>query len=97
MNEKPLFIPLKTQFYEAFCDGTKTTEYRRAGNRWNEATCRIGRRVVISKGYGKQSRRSGVVAGFRVDRMDSDDWIECYGQPGDAACIDIRLDEPPQI
>lgn len=30
---KPLFIPLKSEFYEAFCNGTKDTEYRPYGQR----------------------------------------------------------------
>lgn len=90
---KPLFIPLKTQYFDAFLDGSKTVEYRRYGARWNERTCEVGRRVVISKGYGKQSRREGVVVGFERRRMDSRDWIDCYGEPGEAACIMVKLDE----
>lgn len=91
---KPLFIPLKAEYYAAFAQGSKSVEYRRYGSRWNERTCAVGRRVVISKGYGKQARRQGVVVGFERRRMDSADWLACYGEPGDAACIEIKLDEP---
>jgi hypothetical protein len=92
MPSESLFIPLKTQYYEEFVNGTKTIEYRQHGSRWNAKTCRIGRKVVISKGYGRQCRRTGVVTDFFVRHMDSPSWIECYGKPGEAACITIKLD-----
>lgn len=62
--EKPLFIPLKTVFFEQFEDGSKTHEYRKAGGRWNAKTCRVGRAVVLSKGYGKAHRLTGAVDSF---------------------------------
>lgn len=88
---KPLFIPLKTEYFEAFKAGTKTVEYRRAGKRWNDQTCAIGRPVVLSKGYGRQHRLSGTIVGFYTQWMASDDWIKCYGAPGLAACIGVAL------
>ena len=88
-DDKPLFIPLKTEYYEAFCDGSKTEEYRRYGARWNENTCRIGRRGTLSKGYGKHARCSGVIIGFEKREMDSKAWLDCYGEPGTAAVIQI--------
>lgn len=48
---KPLFIPLKTAYFEAFADGTKTVEYRAYGPRWNERICVPGRPATISHGY----------------------------------------------
>ncbi len=53
---RPLFIPLNTQYFEAFANGDKVSELRVYGKRWNENTCRVGREVVLSKGYGKQNR-----------------------------------------
>lgn len=88
---KPLFIPLKTEYFEAFRAGTKDTEYRWYGPRWNEKTCRRGRPVVLSKGYGKDHRIQGTITGFAMQFMDSTDWLACYGVPGVAACIQIRL------
>jgi hypothetical protein len=61
---KPLFIPLKTEFYEAFERGEKRSELRLYGPRWNERTCSPGRSVILSKGYGKQNRLQGVVTEF---------------------------------
>lgn len=86
-----LFIPLKTEYFEAFKAGTKTVEYRQYGPRWNEKTCRVGRPVVLSKGYGKHERLQGTVTEFRKRFMATPSWLDCYGVPGTAACIRIRL------
>lgn len=48
---KPLFIPLKREWFEAFERGEKTVEYRAFGPGWNSTTCRPGRAVVLSFGY----------------------------------------------
>jgi hypothetical protein len=65
MTEKPLFIPLRTQWFREFEAGTKDIEYRAYGPRWNERTCRIGREATISHGYsGKRLQRR--VTGFTV-------------------------------
>lgn len=92
MQEKPLFIPLKREFYEAFKAGVKVTEYRRFGPRWNAGTCWLGRPVVLSLGYGKKHRMTGRVEQFSTKVMDTPDWIKCYGKPDRAACIKIKLD-----
>ncbi len=62
---KPLFIPLKTEFYEAFKRGDKTEELRKYGPRWNEKTCVPGREVILSKGYGKKNRLIGRIWRFK--------------------------------
>ena len=96
MSDKPLFIPLKAEFYAAFECGEKTTEYRRRGPCWNAETCRIGRRVILSKGYGKKHRLGGVIVGFHYDAIPTNipGWFACYGlHAGDAACIKIKLDK----
>lgn len=77
MSDKPLFIPLKTEWYNKFLSGEKDTEYRPWGwvekngkgrwSPWNERTCKIGRDVVICKGYGKKDRILGKkVVGFEI-------------------------------
>lgn len=63
---KPLFIPLKTEYFKAFEDGSKNTEFRIYGPRWNEKICAVGRKVVLSKGYGKQSRIHGTISSFII-------------------------------
>lgn len=90
-QQGPLFVPLKTQYFEAFQAGTKSVEYRKYGPRWNEQTCRVGRRVVLSKGYGKAHRLTGVVTEFRKRFMATAAWLDCYGAPGTAACIRIEV------
>lgn len=61
---KPLFIPLKREWFEAFANGSKDTEYRPLIPRWDASVCFTGRPVTLSMGYGKQRRLSGVVAGW---------------------------------
>ena len=65
-EEKPIFIPLRREWFEKFARGEKTTEYRVYGPRWNETTCQVGRKVVLSLGYGKNHRLSGEITDFRV-------------------------------
>lgn len=91
--QKPLFIPLTGKFYDLFVGGSKDTEYRMYGPRWNERTCQVGRPVVLSRGYGKRYRTNGVIVGFqRRDPPDMKAWFECYGTiTGEAACIKIKL------
>lgn len=62
---KPLFIPLKTEYFVAFADGSKRDELRRYGRRWNEKTCKVGRDVILSKGYGKKNRMPGRIWKFK--------------------------------
>lgn len=91
-SEKPLFVPLKTEHFEAFERGDKDTEFRLYGPRWNERTCHVGRKVVLSHGYGKTKRLYGIVASFarRSAPTASEEWKNCFGlQEGDAACIRI--------
>lgn len=64
MTEKPLFIPLKTEWFEAFERGEKRSELRRYGPGWNERTCRPGRSVTLSCGYGKHRRMTATIAEF---------------------------------
>lgn len=97
MSDKPLFIPLKAEYYEAFEKGEKNTEYRPYGARWNERTCAPGRTVVLSYGYGKKRRLTGRVESFRKHTTPSElpGWTACYGDRSDtAACIGIALDTP---
>ena len=94
---KPLFIPLKTEYYEAFKDGSKTEELRLYGPRWNDNTCQPGREVTISKGYGKKNRMKGVIWRFKKQRGDlfgssyKSAIMAVYGTLDvDIACISIK-------
>lgn len=93
---KPLFIPLKREFFEAFCSGVKKIEFRKYGPRWNERTCKPGRGVILSLGYGKANRVRGCIVDFKAYKWPTRTaaWRKCYGEDyeGKAACITIRLD-----
>ncbi len=93
---KPLFIPLKGVYYDAFESGIKDTEYRMHGARWNVKTCPPGRRVVLSRGYGKRRRMTGVIlkSYASLEPTTSVDWLACYGAGGEAFCIKILTDRP---
>jgi hypothetical protein len=95
MSAKPLFIPLKTAYFEAFERGAKRQEFRPWGPRWNERTCSPGRRVVLSYGYGKERRLTGeIVALLKTESPQLlPGWRECYGDKhASAAVITIVLD-----
>jgi hypothetical protein len=62
---KPLFIPLRDQWFRQFADGSKTIEYRAYGPRWNERTCFPGRDAVLSRGYSG-ARLQRTVRSFKV-------------------------------
>lgn len=102
-NPKALFIPLKTEHFEAFQRGDKHAEYRIYGSRWNERTCTVGRPVTISKGYGKRARISGTVTKFdRVNPRTLGELLRiallnCFGSlDRDIAVISIVLDGAAQ-
>ena len=88
---KPLFIPLKAKYFDAFESGEKTTEYRKLGKGFNPSTCVLGRPVTLSRGYGKSRRLSGSIKNVEVKWMDSPEWIEVYKEPGKAIAIEIEL------
>ena len=77
---KPIFIPLKREYFEAFATRTKREEFRPEGPRWNARTCVPGRPVVLSLGYAEPTKTAA--------------WKDCYGdRAGVAACIEIELDK----
>lgn len=88
---KPLFIPLKREWFEAFRDGRKAIEYRPLGPRWNSKTCTIGRPVTLSLGYGKQNRLTGTVTEFWSSEALTPAFISIYGTDRVMACIRIAL------
>lgn len=97
---KPLFIPLMTKHFNAFKDGSKPTEYRLYGPRWNEKNCYPGRLATLSKGYGKKHRLSGIVRDFQrlpvhqLPEQVQRDVEEIYG-PGEHDIAAIGIDPFP--
>ncbi len=98
---KPLFIPLKTEYYRAFERGDKDTEYRLYGGPWTERQCAVGRRVNIRRGYSTKDNLYGVVREFAAiplgDVSDGPAWAalcELYPKATPEtliACIGIAL------
>jgi hypothetical protein len=91
--DKPLFIPLKTEYFDAFASGVKSIEYRQFGPRWNEKTCLIRRPVVLSCGYGKGRRLYGVITAFEIKNwLEVEETRSIYCFPCMIACIHIKLE-----
>ena len=97
----PLFIPLRREWFEAFENGHKTFEYRPLGPRWNARTCAIGRRVILSLGYGRSRRLRGTIVSFEQseDVTRTSAWQSIYGSKGYtlAAKIGVQLDSPASL
>lgn len=85
---KPLFLPLKTEYFNAFLSGEKSVEYRCYGPRWNERTIIQGRCVILSQGYSGK-RISGIILGMRLVPNTFTD-IYSYGVTLAAIDIDLR-------
>ena len=89
-TDKPLFIPLMGIYFDAFKDGRKMYEYRPLGKRWNERTCFVGRRAVLSRGYGKQHRLERTVLGLSIIvKHKPNDFVKIYGD--EVPCLAIKL------
>lgn len=93
-TEKALFIPLCAGPFDEFKAGTKGEEYRPEGPRWNAEVCRIGRRVVLSRGYGKKHRLQGVIVGYRsTTPAEVPNWSTYYPKKkGPVAAIKIEVE-----
>ena len=83
---KPLWIPLKTEYFIAFERGEKTTEFRLYGGQWCARNCYAGRPVVLGHGYSGRRLRA-VVTGFETQVMDS----QIYGRQKRLALIHLRV------
>jgi hypothetical protein len=86
-QDRPLFVPLKREWFEAFREGTKTVEYRLHGPRWNERTCVTGRAVVLSLGYSG-ARLTARIQQFRVIANPGIDFF-----PAEAMLAAIHLED----
>lgn len=96
MAERPLFIPLRREWFEAFESGDKTEEHRRHGKRWNARTCRIGRAVTLSLGYSGR-RLTGVITSFGTRLCDAECDGGIYRTGEELAVIGITLVDPSRI
>ncbi len=92
---KPVFIPLKRQYFEAFKSGHKKIEYRRIGGQFTLANCFPGREVTLSLGYGTRLRLRGTVIRSWVEHYEQPTGAiaDCYGtEPIDILAVEILID-----
>lgn len=92
-GDKPLFIPLRAQWFIMFEVGTKDTEYRAYGPRWNENTCYVGRKATLSYGYsGRRMERrvTGVRKLSTFDKAVPPGAREIYPNATHFAAIELR-------
>jgi hypothetical protein len=73
MSTKPVFVPLKREWFEAFARGEKRIEWRAYGARWNCDAIAAGRAIVLSLGYSGARLHGLVVDVERVARADAPD------------------------
>lgn len=59
------FLPLKDEFFQLFVQRKKPFEYR-PPRLWSLEKCRIGREIIISRGYGLSHRLRGRITSYRV-------------------------------
>jgi hypothetical protein len=67
--QKPVFMPLKKEWFEAFARGEKTEEWRLPGRLYNERTCTPGREIILNLGY-KAKTIPGVRLRARIARVE---------------------------
>lgn len=97
---KPLYFFLKTEYYEAFEAGTKTSELRAEGGQFNEVVCFPGREAFVSKGYGKKHRLPRVIVsttiyehGSKLPAHYRESALKLYGTL-DKRFIEIHMEKP---
>jgi hypothetical protein len=86
--DRPLFIPLHREWFDAFARGEKTEEWRRYGPRWNERQCTPGRAVTLSLGYSG-ARLSARIVDVELRYPETPAQVAFFGP--DAECIVLSL------
>lgn len=89
-DDRPIFLPLLGIYFDAFERGEKTLEWRRFNNRWNFKSCRVGRRVTLSRGYSGR-RLSARIRSVALASVCDHALVELFGAR--AVCIVIELHE----
>jgi hypothetical protein len=89
VTDRPLFVPLKREWFEAFARGDKTDEWRRHGPRWNQGTCWAGREVILSLGYSTPHRLSARIASVALRYPSDGPGVELFG--AGTQCIVLSL------
>lgn len=61
MKRDRLFVPLTTEYWDAFNNGSKLWEVRNLGRNFSTQHVRVGRAVELRKGYSTSSSLWGVI------------------------------------
>jgi hypothetical protein len=92
---RPLIVPLKRQWFEAFARGEKTEEWRRHGARWNARHCWPGRPVILTLGYASaicpehaDRRLHATLAAVEYRQPDTEERRDLLG---DVECVVLKL------
>lgn len=91
--DRPLFIPLRREWFEAFARGSKTREWRRYGGVWTERHCWPGRPVTLSLGYSG-ARLRGHIVDFSKRRA-AGSAAAVYGRRAICAVLTIAIADQP--
>lgn len=73
---KPLFLAVRSESFDKFKTGEKTTEYRLCDRQWNERTCRKGRPIVLSTWGAKTNPINGKVVKAKTIFYEDLPWDE---------------------
>ena len=97
--EDELEIKVFEKYFEQWIDRKKKYEMRIYGEKWNEKTCRVGKKAIIRCGSKGLSSVSGVISGFSVveacdlPQSDQDTIKEIWGTIDlTMACIEINIE-----
>jgi hypothetical protein len=86
MRDKPLWIPLRKEYFLAFERGEKTIEYRRHCPQWSGKHVYPGRPALLGNGYSGR-RLHAVVVKLETKVMDS----QIYGPQVRLSLIHLRV------
>ena len=94
--DRPAILPdalriiLRYRFFDAFASGEKTLEWRRYNHRWNERVCRVGRQVVLLRGYNPHPILTGRIVAYAT--RPSPESITSFAPGTRCAVMSIAID-----
>ncbi|WP_319761898.1 hypothetical protein [Maridesulfovibrio sp.] len=97
---RPLFIPLKKEYFEQYKNGTKKYELRKPERQFQLKYLTPGRDVTLSCGYSGDrlyTKIGGAELWHSGDlgKADRKACLDCFGQHGEVVKINFDFDEVP--
>ena len=99
MSVKPVFVPLKREWFEAFARGEKRVEWRAYGARWNCECIAPKRAIVLSMGYSGARLHGTVVDVERIERAHAPEAAQLLFPNAEYFCaihVDLESDGMPR-